>query len=193
MSESLEHQLDLTMDMRRQRHRQHEAELAQAEKAIRDGHLELERRQTRFSTEVRSLIRDVVEQANRHLATRRENCQICEVSGYFTGPLYIGGTACNPIAYELLVDGQNEGETLIVELTHDGMIEAFLGPFRPSVPEAHTARIDIGWRPIPLARFNAKAAAELVIRYLGAITTRRPLGGRSAGEMMRTAECTIPA
>jgi hypothetical protein len=130
--------------------------------------------------------------ANRHLASRPEKCQFCEVSGYLTGPLYIGGSDCNPIAYELRADGQPVGETLILILTQDGMLEAFLGPFHPSICETHTTCVDFGWPRIPLNLFNAKRASELVVQYLAAVTTRWPLGRRAAGEVIRNTERTIP-
>jgi hypothetical protein len=117
----------------------------------------------------------VVERANRHLAKRPEGYQLCEVSGYFTGPLHVGGSACNPIAFELRANGREEGETLIVELTHDGMLEAFLGPLRPVESQTHITRINFGWRPVPLHRFDAEIASELVLRYLTAVTARWPL------------------
>ena len=176
MSESLERRLDVTLDSREDRHRQHETELDRAENAIRDSHRELEAQQVKFATEIRSLIRQGVEQANTHLHARPEHCEFCEVSGYLTGPLFVGGRGCNPIAYELRVNGQEVGETLIVELTHEGMIEAYLGPFRPTVPEADTTRIEFGWSPVPLHAFTAQHASELIVQYLNAVTTRWPLG-----------------
>ncbi|HEX3405495.1 MAG TPA: hypothetical protein VHT74_34735 [Acetobacteraceae bacterium] len=100
---------------------------------------------------------------------------MCEVSGYFTGPLYVGGSACNPIAYELRVNGRELGETLLLELTHDGMVEAFLGPLRPTVPGGHTTRIDFGWRPVPLHGFDAAIASDLVLRYVAAVAAQWPL------------------
>lgn len=176
MSDKFEDQLDLVFDMRRQRRRQYEAEQAQAARAIRDAHAELEKKQTIFCTKVRSLIERAMEHANRHLARRSEKCRLNEVSGYFTGPWYPGGPACNPIAYELRVDDREVGETLIVELTHHGMVEASLGPFRPTVSEGHTTRLDLGWHPVPLDRFDASEAHDLVVRYITAITSRCPLG-----------------
>ncbi len=172
MSDTLEHQIDLALQEREHRHQRHESELVRAEKAIRDNHLEAERRQMRFATEVRSLIRQAVEKANAHLKLRPEKCEFCEVSGYLTGPLYVGGPGCNPIAYELRVNGEGLGETLIVELAHDGMVEAYLGPFRPSICEAHTSRIDFGWPAVPLYQFDARHASDLIVRYLTAITMR---------------------
>lgn len=185
MSDSFEHQLDLALDQRRQRRRQSEAMQTRAEMGIQDAHERIERGQVRFSTEVRSLIAKAVERANRHLAKRPEKCQLCEISGYYTGPLYVDGPDCNPIAYELRIDGQEVGETLMVELTHDGMIEASLGPFRPSVPGSHTTRIDLGWPPVPLHVFDATIASDLVARYVGAIATRWPFGRKSTGEQMQ--------
>jgi hypothetical protein len=176
MSETLEHLLDLTLDMRKQRRRQHDAGSAQAGNAIRDERIELERRQMRFLAEIGSLIRNAMTQANRHLATRPRECQFHEVLSYVTDSDYLGGRTCHPIAYELLVGGQDRCETLLVELTQHGMIEASLGPSRPSVHEAHTSRVDFGWRPIPLYQFDANNASDLVVRYLAAIVTRWPLG-----------------
>jgi hypothetical protein len=155
---------------------------ARTEMAIHDSHERIEHRQVRFSTSVRSLIAKAVERANRHLAKRPEKCQLCEISGYYTGPLFVDGPDCNPIAYELRTDGQEVGETLIVELTHDGMIEASLGPFRPSVPGSDTTRIDLGWSPVPLDMFDATIASDLVVRYVSAIATRWPFGRKSTRE-----------
>jgi hypothetical protein len=176
MSETLEKLLDLTLNMRTQRRRQHDAGFAQSSKAIRDERVELERRQMRFLTEIGSLIRNAMTQANRHLATRPKECQFHEVLGYVTDLQYLGGRTCHPIAYELLVHGQESCETLLVELTQHGMIEASLGQSRPSVHEAHTSRVDFGWRPVPLYQFDANNASDLVVRYLAAVVTRWPLG-----------------
>jgi hypothetical protein len=175
MSGSFENQIDHALDLRHQRRRQRQAEQAQSKKAIDDVHAELERKQSDFSERVRSLVEQAVADANRHLATRPEGCQLCRVSGYFTGPWYPGGSACTPIAYELRVDGQDIGETLIVELSFDGLVEASLGPFRPHVAEGHTTRLDLGWPPIPLENFDMEAARDLVVRYMAVITIRCPL------------------
>ena len=67
MSGTFEEQLDLAMELRHQRRRQHEAEQAQSGQAIREAHAELERKQARFCKEVRSLIEKAVAKANRHL------------------------------------------------------------------------------------------------------------------------------
>ena len=176
MSGTLEDRLNLVLDSHPQRLRQHKAERVQRETTIRDAHAELAHKQEKFGTEVRSLLEQSVGRANRHLATRPEKCRLGEVSGYLTGPLFVGGSACNPIAYELMRDGQEVGETLIVELTNEGMIEAFLGPFRPTVSEGHTTRLDLDWRPVSLDKFDAKVASELVVRYITAIASRWPLG-----------------
>ena len=175
MSDSLEHLLDNVLDMRRQRRRQHEAELGVKEWAIRGSHAELERRQTRFSAEVRSLIRQAVEQANHHLATRPERCEFCEVTEYSMGPWCPGGSICNPIAYKLLVDGQEVGETLVVELTHDGMVRALLGRLGSSDHQTYIGRVGFGWHLIPLFSFDNHKATELLVQYLAAITQRWPL------------------
>lgn len=171
MSQSLEDLLDLTLDTRRQRRLQHEAEQAGIRMAIDEAHAKLEHEQRQFATEVHSLIQAVIERANRHLAKRPEHCGFSEVSGYFTGPRYAGASACNPIAYELRSDGRKLGDTLLVEITHDGMIEASLVP-HPPVPDVPVIREDLGWRPVPLREFNAATACELMIWFLTTIVTR---------------------
>jgi hypothetical protein len=109
------------------------------------------------------------EQANEHLATRSEGCHVCEVSGYFTGPWFPGGSACNPIAYEFRVNGQVLGEALVLELTHDGMVEGNLAPVGPSGSQPQSCRL---WHPIPLYQFDATAASDMLVRYITAITIR---------------------
>lgn len=175
MSGQFEQRLDLAVETRQQRLRQKEDEQAAAEMAIRDAHAALERLQLQFCGEIRSLIKNAVERANRHLARRSEHWRLSEVSGYLTGPLFVGGSACNPIAFELRVNGSSVGETLIVELTHNGMIEAFLGPLRPGEPEAHAVRLDFGWEPMPIQNFGADNAHDLVLRYVNAATIHLPL------------------
>jgi hypothetical protein len=193
MSHSMECLLDRILDAWRQRRNQRDVERVEADKAIHDMHAELDRRQIKFCTEVRFLIDEAVERTNRHLATRPDGCRLCEVSGYCTGPLYVGGPACNPIAYELRLEGKEVGQTLIVELAPDGMVEASLGPFRPSVPEAHTARIDFGWHPIPLYMFDGRNASDLLIRYITTLTMRWQLDRENAGAMTRASRHTMSA
>jgi hypothetical protein len=177
-----EHQVGLILETWSARHGQHEATLALLEKVVRDCRAELNQRQTRFEAEVRSLMDGAVVRANRYMASRPENCRLCKVMGYRAGPLYLGGAACNPIAYELRVDRQAVGETLIIELTDEGMIEASLGPFRPTAYEAHTSRVGFDARAIPLYQFDSGNASELVIRYLATVTARWPLGDADSGE-----------
>jgi hypothetical protein len=55
------------------------------------------------------------------------------------------------------------------------MVEAFLGPLRPTVPGGHTTRIDFGWRPVPLHGFDAAIASDLVLRYVAAVAAQWPL------------------
>ena len=172
MSHSLEHCLDATLNMRERNRRKHEAELDLKERAVRGSHAELERRRMRFCTEVQSLIQTAVERANRHLARRPERCEFCDVSEHRISPWHPGGPICNPIAYNLRVDGQEVGEALIVELTQHGMIEALLSP---SGQQAHIARTGFGWHPIPLFSFDSQNAADLLVQYLAAITERWPL------------------
>jgi hypothetical protein len=177
MSESLQHLLDVTLNQRELLRRQHEAELAARERATtRDTHRERERRHAEFQTKIRSLIQGAVDDANRHLATRPEGCRFCEMSVHFTRTWYPGHTICNPIAYELRVDGEKVGETLIIELTQAGMIEASLEPPGPSVIGAHTSRVELGFHPIPLFSFDAKNAKKLLVQFLRVIIKRWPIG-----------------
>ena len=77
MSESLEQQIDLVLDSQRQRDRRCQIEQDLIETTISDARAALERQQARFSTEVRSLLGQAVERANRHMAKRAEGCQLC--------------------------------------------------------------------------------------------------------------------
>ena len=134
----------------------------------------------RFHAEVRSLLQQAIERANRHLAKRPEHCEFYDVSGHYTGPLYVGGANCNPIAYELRADGAKVGETLLVELTQRGLVEAGLCESAVSVQEAGPPRTEFGWRPVRLDTFNAATAADLVVHYVAAITKRWPLGQQTS-------------
>jgi hypothetical protein len=179
MSQSLEELLDATLDTQRQRRHQQEVEQLDARQAIDTAHAKIECDQIRFHTEVRSLIQQAVDRANRHLAKRPECCEFCETSGGYTGPpLYVGGSACNPIAYELRADGATVGDTLLVELTHDGMIEASLSEPSSAAQGDQTSRADFGWQPVRLGLFNADNAANLLLRYVAVVTGRCPLGQR---------------
>lgn len=180
MSGSLEHLLDFTLNTQEQRRRRHEAVLGVRERAVQASYKELERRGNWFSTEARSSIRKAVEQANRHLATKPERCEFCELPEFSTGPWYPGKPNCGPIAYELRVNGRDVGETLVVELTNDGMVEARLWPLRLTDHQYHVARIGLGWSPIPLHSFDAKKAEELLVQYLTVLTQRWQIGGESA-------------
>lgn len=183
MSVSLEHILDFTLDMRERRRRQHDAELDSKEQSVRASRDELKRRLDKFSTSVRSIIQEAVEHANHHLATRPECCQFSEVPKFSAEPWYPGGPICNPLAYELRVDGKEVGETLIVELTHDGMIEAHLWPFRLEEHRTLLGRADLHWSPTPLYSFDARRAEELLVLYLTAITERWRLDRENAEQM----------
>jgi len=186
MSGEFERRLDLALETRLQRLRQKQTEQTAANLASREAHAVLERMRLRFCGQIRSLIEQAVERANRHLAERPEKCRLCEVSGYFTGPYFAGGAACNSLAFELRADGGSIGETLMVELTRCGMIEAFLGPLRPGEPQAYAMRLDFGWQPIPLQDFGAENAHDLVLRYVNAIAVHLPLdciGSRAAARI----------
>jgi len=179
MPESLEHLLDHTLNLRGRHQRRRAAERPVGDRAIRSGLSELELRQARFSGEVRAIVREVMEQANRHLATRPETCEFREVPGYTADPWYPGGSICAPIACELLADGQVVGETLIIELTRAGMVEARLEPLPLSHHHGqHT--IHFGWRPMPLFSFDRAKAVTLLVEYLAAITERWPLGDEAS-------------
>ena len=176
MSGALEHLLDFTLDMRERRLRPHQAE-RRPKDTVQASHTELKRRRTRFSTEVRSLVRKAVEQANHHLMSRPEGCEFCELRGFIAEPWYPGKLNFDPIAYELRVNGEEVGERLIVDMTNDGMIEARLWPFLTD-HQGHVGRIELGWTPIPLTSFDAGKAEELLVLYLAAITHRWPICAR---------------
>lgn len=176
MSDQFEQLLDLALKTRRQRLHQREAEQLAIDRTITDAHAKLEHMQAEFCGKVRSIVRTVIERANRHLAKGPDHCRLCEVSGYFTGPLYAGGSVCNPIAYELQSDGEEIGETLLIELTHDGMVEAYVGPLRPGEPQSVVSRRDFGWEPVPLKNFDDEMACTLVILYVSAVTAHLPIG-----------------
>ena len=175
MCDQFERSLDLALETRHQRLHQRRALQAAADRATDEAHAVLERMQMQFCGGIRSLMEEAVERANHHLAKGLEKCRISEVSGYFTGPLFVGGAACNPIAFELRTNGEPFGETLIVELAHNGTVEAFLGPLRPAEPQANAMRLDFGWEPVPLKNFNADVARDLVLRYVQAVTVHLPL------------------
>jgi hypothetical protein len=181
MLRSPQDQPDRILEKQPQQHRQHLADHVETESAARDP-AELEKRRARFRMQILTLIQEAAERANHDLTTGAEEYRLCDVSGYFTGPLYSGGAVCNPIAYELWVNGQALGETLFVELTHGGLVEASLGPFRPAIHEAHRSRVHFGWYPMPLFQFDKEAASELMFRYRAAVRTRWPLHrDRSSG------------
>ncbi len=176
MSEFLTEQLDLILDTQRQRRTQREAQDAEIRKKIADRHAELRRSQGRFSSEVRSILRQTVDRANRHLTARPEHYRFHDVSGLYTGPLHEAEARCNPIAYELHASGKPVDGTLVAELTDTNMVGAYLGSLRPPAREAHENRIDFGWRPVPLERFTSAAACDLLVSYFCAVTMRWPVG-----------------
>lgn len=186
MSGQFEQSLDLALETRQRRLHQQQAERVATEKSVTETHAILERMQVRFDGEVHSLLKKAVERANRHFARRPENCQLCEVSGYFTGPLFAGGSACNPIAFEMRWNGDSIGDTLIVELTGSGQVEAFLGPLRPGEPQANAVRLDFGWEPVSLKDFTTNIAQELVLRYVNAVTVHLPLESAGSRVAMMT-------
>ena len=176
MSGSLEHLLDFTLDMREQRRRHYEADLGARECAIHASCEELARRERAFATDVHAMIRRSVQRANHHLATRPERCEFCELPDFSISPWRPAHANCHLIAYALRVNGQEVGETLVIELSNDGMIEALLWPFRLTAHRHRVARIDFGWSPIPLYSFDAGKADELLVLYLTAITQRWQIG-----------------
>lgn len=180
MSGPLEHLLDFTLNTREQRRHRHKADLGVREQTAQASYKELQRRRNRFSTETRSFIRKAAAQANRHLATRPERCEFCELPEFSTGPWYPGKPNCAPIAYELRVNGRDVGETLVVQLTSEGMIAARLWPLSLTDNQDHVARIDLGWSAIPLHSFDAKKAEDLLVLYLTVLTQRWQIDGENA-------------
>jgi hypothetical protein len=170
MSQSMLSESDTTLDTRRRSLRHKPKEIHRCT-AMDDTQIKLEDAQTKFCTEIHSLLQEAVEQANQGLAKSSEHCELCEVSACYTGPLHLGRSSCNPIGYELRGNGKKLGETLLVELTHDGMIEASLIP-HPPVLKVPRRRIDLGWHPVPLRMFGATSASDLLAWYLAVVKIR---------------------
>lgn len=171
MSQSLEDRLGRTLKHQRL-HRLADERRHDPWAALDERHMEVLRRAQRFSTEIRSVFQEAVVHANSYFVRMGVGWELHDVSGCYTGPLYPCGGECNPIAYELRVDHRVAGETLIVELSPNGVVEAFLAPWRPPILEAHTGRIDFGWRPVELCRFDSDTAADILVRYVDRITAR---------------------
>lgn len=169
MSELLQARLDRTLKF----HREHRlGDEANAQRTIDDQHLKSKHNAERFCTEVRSAIQEVAARANSYFAKGHAGLELRDVSGYYTGPLYPGGSGCNPVAFELRVNGLEAGGTLIVELAPDGTIEAFLAALRPPVPGDRAEKINLEWCPIALEGFDANAASEILARYITAVSSR---------------------
>ncbi len=171
MSHSLEDRLERTLRY----HRLHGFGGESSRKprhAVDDRNMETMHWVARFSTAVRPMIQEAAAHANAYFARMGADWELCDVSGCYTGPLYPVGGGCNPVAYELRVGGRQAGETLIVELASNGMIEAFLAPWRPPILEAYTGRIDIRWHPVGCQAFDPDAASDLLVRYVDHVTAR---------------------
>jgi hypothetical protein len=145
---------------------------ANAERTIDDQHLKRKYEAERFCTEVRSVIQKVAARANSYFARGHAGLELRDVSGYYTGPLYPGGSGCNPLAYELRVNGLEAGGALILKLAPDGTIEAFLDALRPLVPGDRTEKINLEWGPVALGGFDADAASDILARYMTAVSSR---------------------
>lgn len=172
MSQSLEDRLGRTLRHHRLHRFGEETALRKPRHAINDRYMETMRRVERFSTAIRPMIRDAAAHANGYFARMGADWELYDVSGCYTGPLYPSGGGCNPVAYELRVNGRQAGETLIIELSSNGMIEAFLAPWRPPILEAYTGRIDLGWHPLACHAFDPDAASDLLVRYVDRVTAR---------------------
>ena len=141
---------------------------ANAERTIDDQHLKRKHKAERFCTEVRSVIQKVAARANSYFAIGHAGLELRDVSGYYTGPLHPGGSGCNPLAYELRVNGLEAGGALILKLAPDGTIEAFLDALHPLVPGDRA--LERG--PVALDRFDADAASDILARYMTAVSSR---------------------
>lgn len=188
MSESLEERLDRTLRQHRRHWIDAGRERDRAQRAIDTQYQEHARRAERFHSVVRAAMDDAVAHANRHFAAAGAACALRDVSGSYTGPLYRSGSVCNPIACEFECDGWTAAETLVVELTPAGRVEAFLAPWRPPVQESDTGRIDLGWRAVLLDAFSAGDAADILVRYVTHVSAqcsrdwlRAPVPGVSIG------------
>ena len=171
MSEPLQerHDQDRTLTFHRERRPGDEAN---AERTIDDQHLKSKHKAERFCTEVRSVIQEVVARANRYFAIGHAGLELRDVSGYYTGPLYPGGSGCNPLAYQLRANGLEAGGALIVELAPDGTIEAFVAALRTLVPGDRAEKINLEWGPVALDGFDADAASDILARYMTAVSSR---------------------
>jgi hypothetical protein len=169
MSGPLQERLDRTLTFHRERRLGDEGT---AEKTINDQYLKRKRKAERFCTEVRSVIQEVAASANSYFSKSHAGLELRDVSGYYTGPLYPGGSGCNPVAYELRVDGLEAGGTLIVELAPNGTIEAFLAALRPPGPCDRAEKIDLEWCPVALDGFDADAASDILARFMTAVSSR---------------------
>jgi hypothetical protein len=171
MSEPLQerHDRDPTLTFHRERRLDVEAN---AERAIDDQHLKSKHKAERFCTEVRSVIQEVAARANRYFTIGHAGLEFRDISGYYTGPLYPGGSGCNPLAYGLRVNGLEAGGALIVELAPDGTIDAFLAALRTLVPGDRAEKINLEWGPVALDGFDADAASDILARYMTAFSSR---------------------
>ena len=65
------------------------------------------------------------------------------------------------------------GEALVLELTHDGMVEGHLTPVGPSGSQSQSCRLGT---PSPRYKFDAEDASDILVRYMTAITMRWQFG-----------------
>jgi len=166
MSRSLEQLLDIALNTRQQRRRQRVKDQADRQSMIVEARAELEHQQRKFRRKICSLMDEVVERANRHLATRSDHCEFRDISGCYTGPLHVGNFSCNPIAYKLETDDEDVGGVLLIELTNDGFVEASLGPLPSTHAQWPMVRTELGWHSVPLDSFDASAASDLLAHYV---------------------------
>ena len=165
-----------TRDRQPRQRRRHQGSESRKSPAVVDPGVRHERERRRFRSEIHALIQEAIDRANQGFARTAKRCALCEVSGYYTGPLHAGGSDCNPIAYELQGDGKKLGPALWVAL-HDGMVEVSLGP-NPVARKVARTRTESGWHPISLQSFSATDASDLVNWYVAAAVTARLARGR---------------
>ena len=163
MVNDLKHKIDLTYVGRLQHSCQSEAESAERRRRIRPEYARREHQQ-RFCTIVHNLMDIAVADFNQSTADRSERYELHDVSAYFSGAFFLG--TCNPIAYELRVNGEGFGDVLAIELTQGERVEAVLCTCGPQVRETQRS---IGWRSVPLEEFDTETAHDLIMKYIKAV------------------------
>jgi hypothetical protein len=164
MADTLEQQLDRSLDacgMRIAGHQQAQARAYEALQAQQD----VARHKDRVvAGDVCDLLRAAVAQANRRLAQRAEGWTLREVPGRFSDRQHDGAFPCYPLSFETVARGRPLDVTLVVELTPTSTVAAFT--IACSSSGARMSRVPLGVREMPLEQFNPSFAGEILGRYI---------------------------